>query len=1469
MAGNRDDFSKPTIRELGRRVNYHCSRPDCWKPTLGPSSNPNESVNLGKAAHITAAAAGGPRYDATLSKAERKSISNGIWMCGLHAELVDKDEKPFPVDLIKKWKEDAEERARIEAFTTQTPPRGKIVIELDEDDKEYLRSLALPPEETTDTILPRMIAAAEKNIETFINDEWPDYVIPLNLTLAEEHAITLDGLRQGVGVAETVNLVAAPGTGKTTTIIQLAGSILSTAETVAAYIPLREWDGQGSWFEFLIRRNAYRAFKPEHFMRLAYDGRLVLLLDGWNELNPTASIRAYNELKGLKRDFPQLGIVIGTRQQAQPINGVIIRIEGLNEEQQMELARQLRGKDGEALIDQAWRTPGVHELVSIPLYLTALLSSSLGATFPQTKEAVLSSFVKEHESAPTKASILRSQLFGFHKDMLEAIAIAANKAATTALPDEMARPAVAEAIATLEARRQLTPSLQLTTVLDVLVDTHLLIRTSSDSSVAFQHQQFQEWYASFHVEGLMVSASQDNADSRNMLKADILNWPAWEESILFACERLSRTGDTGEKAVAAAIIDALGIDPTLAADMIYRSATEVWPYISAKVTAFAKRWHKDGRVDRAVRFMITSGHAEFAEYIWPLISHSDNQIHLSALRSAQQFRPSVLGADAAKRLAALPEDVRADVVSEIAGNSGFDGMELAIAVATADKSPEVITEILQSLQFRHADRHVAAILETASDDVWQRMAQKGYPDKLQNASHNERLVKMRRELMENDKDAIQTIYHLADGTLADTNAATRITQILQSADFPLKDNRTGIALERAVTFYPQAVAEAILHRIAKGMELPYRAEELLQNIPPINDGPLVAVALDKMTTTRSAHAAYAVVGPVPVGKMMDALLALDNEFRGKDGQLGEPARKEYHHLMDAISLSRESSFLEAFATRAASDVPNRIRLMADLASRHGKALEKQPFKMSGDIEKQITLALENWIVVMLTSPDANRHLFNHIARAIERAPLPQYVQGLQKLLERDIAERKQEREEFIKSGRRGSSGGHMCYLFEYRKAFIAIGDAGTVELMKSYLPDIGFGFDAACVLLGIWNRDHPSVKDKRFDVWHDFSEVKARRARLQQAERPVPPCDFAEAIFDVVREYGKPDKEAVEQHHALRLAKIGLSMPHGDKRAEIDALLALPPLYVIKQDLFTALAIVGEVLPADRLIAAIHEVLEAGKKEPWRLEHRHNEIMRWVELFPFSDRPMALLEIMDLLPNEYQHPWQLRPLMTALSHSPHTEILEVLEGLAKRNVEMAQWDEWLTTVAALGTEASAHAVLNSICSSTINPESGGTSHWQAAGQLTHLIRKFPSMRDEALRRYEKALGKRAEYIVESALIDAGDIATLLKIIPLMADKKKSFDGRVFRAIEKLTIGERGSTEQSIAPLVEFRKQLFGMLATKGVLSAFAKSCLDAVEELRDEHGRISDEPRHPDITSGNTWPAEAQESELPKEAMVG
>ena len=68
-------------------------------------------MNLGIAAHITAASPRGPRFDPTLSPESRSSLENGIWLCYICAAKIDRDEDRYPTPLLRGWKQQAEEAA--------------------------------------------------------------------------------------------------------------------------------------------------------------------------------------------------------------------------------------------------------------------------------------------------------------------------------------------------------------------------------------------------------------------------------------------------------------------------------------------------------------------------------------------------------------------------------------------------------------------------------------------------------------------------------------------------------------------------------------------------------------------------------------------------------------------------------------------------------------------------------------------------------------------------------------------------------------------------------------------------------------------------------------------------------------------------------------------------------------------------------------------------------------------------------------------------------------------------------------------------------------------------------------------------------------------------------------------------------------------------------------------------------------
>jgi hypothetical protein len=117
----RDEFPTKVKDILAKRVGYRCSNPGCRQPTSGPQQSPSGTINVGVAAHITAAAPGGPRYDESLSPDERGSEGNGIWLCQTCGKLVDSDDSGYSVDKLREWKHDAEAAAALALEQRRNP----------------------------------------------------------------------------------------------------------------------------------------------------------------------------------------------------------------------------------------------------------------------------------------------------------------------------------------------------------------------------------------------------------------------------------------------------------------------------------------------------------------------------------------------------------------------------------------------------------------------------------------------------------------------------------------------------------------------------------------------------------------------------------------------------------------------------------------------------------------------------------------------------------------------------------------------------------------------------------------------------------------------------------------------------------------------------------------------------------------------------------------------------------------------------------------------------------------------------------------------------------------------------------------------------------------------------------------------------------------------------------------------------
>jgi hypothetical protein len=183
----RDEFTQATKELIAKRVGYLCSNPDCRCPTVGAAQSHDGIVNVGVAAHITAAAAGGPRYDASLTSDERRHQSNGIWLCQTHGKLVDSDGGHFTVEELRRWKLEAE-KCSFEAIVAPVASRDQRPepAVLDAVVQERIARLGLSAQDDIESVTTRLLAMAATDLAAFKRmPGWPRHRVGLNLRITE------------------------------------------------------------------------------------------------------------------------------------------------------------------------------------------------------------------------------------------------------------------------------------------------------------------------------------------------------------------------------------------------------------------------------------------------------------------------------------------------------------------------------------------------------------------------------------------------------------------------------------------------------------------------------------------------------------------------------------------------------------------------------------------------------------------------------------------------------------------------------------------------------------------------------------------------------------------------------------------------------------------------------------------------------------------------------------------------------------------------------------------------------------------------------------------------------------------------------------------------------------------------------------------------------------------------------------
>ncbi len=1438
---NRDEFTEKTKRQIAKRAGWLCSDPSCRRPTIGSNSDGDNEINLGTAAHICAAAPDGPRYDRNQTREQRRSPDNGIWMCKLHGTAVDAKDSTFTVELLRQWKAQAQKDS-LRRVLYNDLPHGSAVQAPNEAE-----------------LSARLRAATATDLDIFRRlGKWPSPAIALTLEVdGLSDPVSTSALATALTTLDDLILVAPPGTGKSTTLFQIAEAVLANGNGSPIVVPLADWstDG-GALLESVLKRPAFRGISEDDLRAVAAKPGVILLLDGWNEIDAAARKRLAVQVKLLQAGLPELSLLISTRKQVLgvPVNGTRVNLLPLNETQQLDIAKTLRGDAGMRMVDQAWRTTGVRELVTIPLYLTALLALPEGAPFPTTKEEVLRRFVAAHEEDAQRAEALVEVTHGLHQRFLEDLAVTATRAANTTIPEAIARKSCSETDDALVAEGQITEKPQPNKVLEALVSHHALVRADDPAGYSFQHHQFQEWYASHFVERLMLQSIVDAA-SIDKLKADVLNRPVWEEPILFTCERLAGGDQKQQETCGAAILAAFEVDPMLAAEMIFRSSEAVWARIDPTIQELVRRWHTSGKVDRALSFMISSGRPEFLDQVWPLVTHENEQVHLPALRAGKRFRPSILGSDAAKRIAAISPDVRKNVLHEIASNSGMDGLDLAAAIAKDDPDPEVKAMVVDALAFRRADRHVAEVLRCADENTFDLVARSGIVDEVTD-EHVQKGIEAARERQRKQGisayDRLHTIIH-AQG---DEDLSSELTAIIAEMEIDKERGAEVHLLYEACNRYPHAIADGLLQRVHAGRTLFYGADDLLASAClSLEDDALLEIALSETRLHDDrAEAAASVLGPRAVGHMIETVLEAKKHLRDASCKYNQTAGDRYHDLIARIAHTQGASLIAAVRARSARAGNEEMADLAELIFRHPDRADDRGRSFGADALAAIGALVEDWGNRMLASGDATRAQMASIATLASRAPSESLLQLLKRLLDENLRRYRAFREEAKATGwsqGKATDEARTPYTNEYQRAFRAINSRKTAALMSEYLHDEHFGELAAQVLVAQWSAmNEPSDGERIWSRVDFFFFFKKRAAR---ANDPAATSAEADAIFSAIDQLLADGATEDQKKLAVALGVVAARLPHGQRDATIKKLISLAPRRS-RAALLLNLILSGESIDIDLVKNGIVEVFDAAKTQRWILWEGY-DLSEWLRLLPFTNRPGEAFDVVRGLP-EHQSKMDTREgLMAALGAAPGDDVEKVLFQFAEADPKLYASYEWRETVLRRGTLSAARRFVDLAANGTF--ECKGTDRLHLVRQLAGLIGEHLELRKYVYQHLKDGAMTPSLALLSQAVAESPDADGLLLLIKIEMEHSCSFIS--WCTIEDIVTEQvpsenwKGAFEVVPVPAVELRRNLLAMTRDGGPTDVAAR-CLNEIDKIRDRYGAPDAEPRHPDLSSGKPWP---------------
>lgn len=1288
---------------------------------------------------------------------------------------------------------------------------------------------------------------ASLEMESFRSDTSAQLIEPL-FTIREgdgqqtsERTVHLDAIEAELRASRSLILTGEPGAGKSSALSQIAVTLHAHSKLISILRSLPSLAlNKISIVTQICGKGSFSGLSEASFASLARSAQIVLLFDGWNELNAEQRQWAWSELEALRRDYPALLLVVATRTgTANPFSRAkTLEIQPFDRTRQLEAAACLIGPAGHDMVIRARAISALRPLMRTPIFLSAILQQGDSGQMPSNRETVIAGLVSGAGGTPARRERLRLALDNQHQVFLQAIAEQLMHAGTTFLSESALLPHIGEVAGNLRTRQLLVQPISSQSILDLLISHHLLVGTGApgERTISFQHQLIQEWFASFCIQRSIENQLDGKIDTQ-LVK--LLDAPFWSVTILFAVDRVNRLS-SALVPMRALILTTLGIDPFLAAEIYARAEATVADTLDEELVAFAERWVAEDSL-RATQFMLATGLKQFSEHLWATLQKS-KQLAFHLHRTGGRFRSSALRPHWDRNFPKLDDQTRRVLLIDLIQQGDAGDLELCLRSAAKDPCTDVVSGVVDFLDFYDERSSLNRLLDTIPKSVWVFLARRPEPENLADR-HRSRWQQYRRERFKS-AEGFEWINLALEFDCAAPAAIIDATLDLKS------DNHwSSYAVEQTLfERFPSEFQASLVSRLLCDGRLPYRAWQYLVNHVPSEQAALTAIALDKDGNFHRRQLAAQLLGRESIAELIEHMISCEGDSEAMRS-------RETQEICDALRNVRLELLVTDILNRTTTDAQHAAALIAILADWRGPEDERSYSIPARDRELLIQRS-QDWAALFLAEKEVQRSDLAELARVIDRLADVVLLPALMLLWDRDRTQRAEERAaNAIDPDNPRASEAMMGYGNQYRSAALSIGGDAVIEAMIDKLDDPDCEHDAAVILGQLLEVDPVQRGPMGFKI----DDLAIRHAQLLKRRASAPHPVAARLIdrIDTLVEAG--DINSITR--AFQLAGPVTLMNYGNRGPRLLNLIEVGKSSGLLADFCKAFSERGEPLPAQIIRHGIAENVAALSAMKWVHENDLWRLNRWLHLIAFADDVEAALPSIDELPAEFVRDFRLRDLVRHIGYSISPTAVSALEQLQRRSPDRFI-EGWPQAVAKIGSRAAGNALLDAILTA-----SEDAKIWRDTYGLRQALAATLAAPGEVRTRAFSLLGEIQHEGKRTALADAlaqtmnEEDAMQLLIHAIEPDGDaiaRILVGRLeHAAVTRLPIeGSTNTFELEGAALPQLRQLAFRELQ-KNPTQPVLRRCLQAIDHLRDEYGKPATEPNHPDIGSGRAWPSAA------------